>query len=41
VQQLDDITLFIIPYLEKLGIRSHLLWRVKRWLKASRNPDRN
>jgi hypothetical protein len=41
VQQLDDITLFIIPYLEKMGIRIHLLWRVKRWLKASRNPDRN
>jgi hypothetical protein len=32
VQDLDDIVGFIVPYLEEMGARLSLSWRLKRWL---------
>ena len=33
LQNLDDITAFIAPYLEEMGVKLGLLWRVKQWLR--------
>ena len=32
LKNLDDITAFIAPYLERMGVKLDLLWRAKRWL---------
>ena len=34
LEELDDITAFIAPYLEGMGVRLGPLWRVRRWLKG-------
>jgi hypothetical protein len=41
VQSLDDVGLFILPYLEQLGIRLSWCWRWKRWQvhRAARHPS--
>jgi hypothetical protein len=33
LKALDDITAFIAPYLEKMGVKLGLFWRARRWLK--------
>lgn len=33
VQDLDEITAFIAPYLEQMGVRVNLRERVRRWMK--------
>jgi hypothetical protein len=33
---LDDITSFIAPYLEQMGVQLNLIWRLRRWLKQRR-----
>ncbi len=33
LQHLDDIQAFIVPYLEAIGVRFNLFWRIKRRLK--------
>ena len=33
VQNLDDITAFIISYLEKMGVKPGKCWQIKRWLQ--------
>jgi hypothetical protein len=33
VEDLDAIVVFIAPYLEAIGVKFDLSWRVKRWLK--------
>ncbi len=33
IRRLDDIPLFIVPYLEQLGGHIGWFWRVRRWLK--------
>jgi hypothetical protein len=33
LKDLDDITAFIAPYLEKMGVKLGLFWRARRWLK--------
>ena len=37
VQDLDGIVFFIIPYLESMGVRLGLHWRLKRWLNRARS----
>jgi hypothetical protein len=36
LRDLDDIAAFIAPYLEKMGVRLGLLWRVRQWLRQWR-----
>lgn len=33
VQDLDGISTFIIPYLERMGVRLKIYWRMRQWLK--------
>jgi hypothetical protein len=33
VQDLDEITAFIAPYLERMGVKVNLRERVRRWMK--------
>ena len=33
LKELDDITAFILPYLEGMGVKAEPRWRVRRWLK--------
>ncbi len=33
LNDLDDITAFIMPYLERMGVRPGLGWQVRQWLK--------
>ena len=33
LKNLDEIGDFIAPYLESMGVRFGMRWRVKRWLK--------
>ena len=33
LKDLDDIAIFIMPYLEEMGVQLRLCLRVKRWLK--------
>ena len=37
VQDLDGIVFFIVPYLEGMGGRPGLYWRLKRWLNRARS----
>jgi hypothetical protein len=37
VKDLDDITYFIAPYLERIGMKMEIRWRVGRWLKQKRS----
>lgn len=32
LENMGEITNFIMPYLEQMGVKPGLLWRVKRWL---------
>lgn len=32
VQDLDAVSAFIAPYLEDVGVRLGLKWRIRRWL---------
>ncbi len=32
LRNLQDITTFIAPYLEEMGVKLGLLWQVRRWL---------
>ncbi len=36
--RLEDITAFIAPYLEKMGVKLGLFWRVRKWLKMIGDP---
>lgn len=41
VQRLNEIAAFIAPYLEQMGIRLDLSWRLCRWLDRRRGqPDK-
>jgi hypothetical protein len=40
VKDLDDITAFIAPYLEEMGVKLGLFWRIKRWLCKSKSDLR-
>ncbi len=33
LKDLDEIEDFIAPYLESMGVKLEMRWRVKRWLK--------
>lgn len=33
LQNLDEIPLFLVPYLERVGVKFGLCWQVKRWLR--------
>ncbi len=33
LKDLDDIRLFIVPYLEQMGVEFGVRWQVKEWLK--------
>ena len=33
VQDLNEITNFIVPYLESMGVQFGLSWQIKQWLK--------
>ena len=33
LQDLDEITMFILPYLEAMGVRPAIGWRARQWLK--------
>jgi len=33
LKDLDDIAAFILPYLDRMGAKSGLLWRARQWLK--------
>lgn len=37
VQDLDDIAAFIWPYLERMGVKPPLVWRIRRSLSGQRN----
>ncbi len=37
LKDLDDITAFILPYLEEMGIKPEIGWRVRQWLKRWRS----
>jgi hypothetical protein len=37
VQDLDSIVLFIVPYLEGMGVKLSSLWRLKQWLNKARH----
>jgi hypothetical protein len=32
VRSLEDVGLFVMPYLERLGVRFGWCWRARRWL---------
>jgi hypothetical protein len=32
VRGLDDVGLFVMPYLERMGVRFGWCWRARRWL---------
>jgi len=36
VQDLDGILLFIVPYLEEMGVGPGRRWRIRRWLHELR-----
>lgn len=38
-QNLEDIALFIVPYLEQLDVRMNWWWRVRRWLRYKKQPS--
>jgi len=33
LKNLDDITDFVAPYLERMGVKPDLFWRARRWLR--------
>jgi hypothetical protein len=33
LKKLDDIPLFIMPYLEEMGVELEASWRIRRWLQ--------
>ena len=41
VEDLDKIILFILPYLETLGVRLGLRWRLRRWLNRNKNNPKD
>ncbi len=36
LQDLNGITIFIAPYLEVMGVKLNMCWRLKRWLSLRR-----
>ena len=34
LEHLDEIAIFIAPYLEGMGVKLGLLWQVRRWLSG-------
>jgi hypothetical protein len=36
LKHLDEIALFILPYLEKMGVQVETRWRLKQWLPWSK-----
>jgi hypothetical protein len=30
---LDDIAAFVVPYLERMGVKPTLFWRLRQWLR--------
>lgn len=38
LKNLDDILAFIAPYLERMGVRLDLRWRVKQWWQGRKAP---
>lgn len=41
VQQLSEIIAFVVPYLEQLGLRVAIGWRLQRWALRRRRPSRH
>jgi hypothetical protein len=41
LKDLDDIGTFVAPYLEEMGVRLDIRWRVRRWLKQRRQSIAN
>ncbi len=37
LKHMDDITDFIAPYLERIGVNMGIRWRVGRWLKQKKS----
>ena len=37
VRDLDDITDFIVPYLQALGVTVQKRWRLRQWVKARKS----
>lgn len=35
---LEEIGVFIVPYLEAMGVKLEMSWRVKQWLKTLKLP---
>ncbi len=33
MKQPNDILMFIMPFLNKMGVRSSVRWRIRQWLK--------
>jgi hypothetical protein len=40
VKHLSEIVAFIVPYLEQLGVRIGVPWRVRRWMFQRRTRQR-
>ncbi len=34
LKNLDEIGAFIAPYLERMGVKPGMLWRMRRWLRS-------
>ena len=34
LRRLNDIAVFVAPYLERMGVKLGLYWRVRRWLNG-------
>jgi hypothetical protein len=39
LRNLDEIPDFIVPYLEDMGVKVGIRWRMTRWLKRMRKRD--
>jgi len=33
LKDLDDISNFVVPYLDRMGVKLDIRWRVRQWLK--------
>ncbi|MFQ5856217.1 MAG: hypothetical protein ACE5LU_11295 [Anaerolineae bacterium] len=33
LKDLDDISNFVVPYLDRMGVKLDMRWRVRQWLK--------
>ena len=39
LKNLGEIEDFIVPYLEEMGVKLHMRWRVRHWLKRLMGHD--